>query len=253
MVARAQTDGDGRAEVPLGTAAVTAAAPPYAPARERVRDGAAEVALYDPRLQSPEYGGGTSRDRYVPAVKVPPPAGRPAWTFESRTLLEFPPAVSDGLAVVGTNSGRVYALDADDGSLAWARRQRGEIASSPAIAGGSVFVGSMGGQLVAYGTGAGTPLWTFESGSPIESSPLVVDGLVYVGTWAGVPPRRGRRDRPGALALPGAGRHQGQRRPGGRADRGGRLLGQRARPRPAARATSAGPTPAARASTAGRP
>ena len=52
------------------------------PARARVRDGAAAVDLYDPRLQSPEYGGGASRDRYVPAVRVPPPAGRPAWTFE---------------------------------------------------------------------------------------------------------------------------------------------------------------------------
>ena len=150
-----------------------------------MREGAAAVDLYDPRLQSPEYGGGASRDRYVPAVRVPPPAGRPAWTFESRTLLEFPPAVSDGLAVIGTNSGRVYA----------ARRRRrlgglgpapeGEIASSPAIAGGRAIVGSMGGQLVAYGVGAGTPLWTFSTGSPIESSPLIVDGLVYVGTWAG--------------------------------------------------------------------
>jgi outer membrane protein assembly factor BamB len=186
VVARAETDGDGRAEVPLGTAAVTAEAAPYDTARARVRTGAAEVELYDPRLQSPEYGGGSSRRRYVPGVEVPPPRGGPAWTFESRTLIEFPPAVRDGLVVFGTNSGRVYALRADDGELAWARRQKGEIASTPAIDGGSVYVSSMDGALTAYGAGAGVPLWRFSTGgSPIESSPLVVDGLVYVGTWAG--------------------------------------------------------------------
>jgi outer membrane protein assembly factor BamB len=186
VVARAETDGEGRAEVPLGTAAVTAEAAPYDTARARVRRGAAEVELYDPRLQSPEYGGGSSRRRYVPGVEVPPPRGGPAWTFESRTLIEFPPAVRDGLVVFGTNSGRVYALRADDGELAWARRQKGEIASTPAIDGGSVYVSSMDGALTAYGAGAGVPLWRFSTGgSPIESSPLVVDGLVYVGTWAG--------------------------------------------------------------------
>ena len=42
VVSRAETDAEGRAEVPLGTAAVTAAAAPFAPARERVRKGAAE-------------------------------------------------------------------------------------------------------------------------------------------------------------------------------------------------------------------
>jgi outer membrane protein assembly factor BamB len=186
VVATARTDGQGRAEVPLGTAAVAVTAPSYTPARTRVRRGAADVDLYDPRLQSPEYGGGPERGRYVPAVKVPPPSGGPAWTFESRTLIEFPPAVSDGLAVFGTNSGRVYALRTRDGELAWARRQKGEIASTPAIDGDAVYVSSMDGRLTAYGFGAGVPLWTFSAGgSPIESSPLVVDGTVYVGTWAG--------------------------------------------------------------------
>jgi outer membrane protein assembly factor BamB len=187
VVARAESDDAGRAEVPVGTAAVTAQAPPRAPSRERVRDGAAEIELYDPRLQSPEYGGDAARDRYVPAVRVPPPDGPPAWTFDGRTLIEFPPAVKDGLVVFGTNSGRVYALDDDDGEVVWARRQKGEIAATPAIAGESVFVSSMDGTLSAYGAGAGVPLWSFATaGSPIESSPLVVDGVVYVGTWAGV-------------------------------------------------------------------
>ena len=194
VVSRAETDAEGRAEVPLGTAAVTAAAAPFAPARERVREGAAEVELYDPRLQSPEYGGDSSRERYVAGVRVPPPRGEPAWTFESRTLIEFPPAVRDGLVVFGTNSGRVYALHADDGELAWARRQKGEIASTPAI----------------DGARCTSPRWTAPSpptapgpgcrsgasrrtAAPSRARPWSFDGLVYVGTWAGASTRSTRR------------------------------------------------------------
>jgi outer membrane protein assembly factor BamB len=185
VIARATSDAAGRTTLPLGVGVVTAGPRPYSPARVRVRDGAAEVALYDPRLQSPQYGGGPARARSVPGAGAGPPSGPPAWSFESRTLLEFPPAVRDGLVVIGNNAGRVYALDAGDGELRWARRQRGEIASTPAITAHSVYMASMDGSLVRYGM-AGTPMWTFSSsGSPIESSPLVVGGLVYVGAHDG--------------------------------------------------------------------
>jgi outer membrane protein assembly factor BamB len=184
VVATAVSDGEGRAELPLGVGVVAASSAPYGPARARVSGGRAEVEMYDPRLQSPEYGGGGRRTRFVPAVKVPPPDGPPAWTFDGRTLIEFPPAVRDGLVVFGTNSGRVFALDADSGDVRWARRQKGEIAATPAITEDAVYVSSMDGVLSAYGL-AGTHRWDFSTGSPIESSPLVVDGLVYVGAHNG--------------------------------------------------------------------
>jgi outer membrane protein assembly factor BamB len=187
LVARATSDARGQAEVPEGTRVLEITARRHGSTRARVTgDEEAVVKVYDPRLQSPEYGGGPTRHRHVPAVKVGPPAGPPAWTFDGRTLVEFPPAVSDGLVVFGTNAGRVFALDAEDGQVVWARRQKGEIASSPAIAGGRVYVSSMDGMLTAYGAGAGVPRWQFSTGgSPIESSPLVADGLVYVGAWNG--------------------------------------------------------------------
>ena len=185
-IARDVADGRGRAELPWNTRYVEARAPSLPPGRTTVTRGAVVVELYDPDRQSPEYGGGPERAREVPAVRVGPPLGRPRWRFTSRTLLEFPPAVRDDLVVVGTNSGRVYALDGDSGRLRWARHQKGEIASSPAISGDRVVVSSMAGRLVAYGAGGGATRWTFETGgSPIESSPLVVDGLVYVGAWNG--------------------------------------------------------------------
>lgn len=186
VVATATSDDAGRVEVPLGTRLVTARAPGFSDGAAGIGGaGPVQIEVYDPELQSPEYGGGPTRDRYVPGVKAPLPDGDPAWSFESRTLIEFPPAVDDGLVVFGVNSGRVYGLDAATGKVRWARRQKGEIASSPAIAGEKVFISSMDGMLTAYGRG-GTPRWQFSTGgSPIESSPLVVDGRVYVGAWNG--------------------------------------------------------------------
>lgn len=186
VVATATSDDAGRVEVPLGTRLVTARAAGFSDGAAGIGGaGPVQIEVYDPELQSPEYGGGPTRDRYVPGVKAPLPDGDPAWTFESRTLIEFPPAVDDGLLVFGVNSGRVYGLDSATGKVRWARRQKGEIASSPAIAGERVFISSMDGMLTAYGRG-GTPRWQFSTGgSPIESSPLVVDGRVYVGAWNG--------------------------------------------------------------------
>lgn len=186
VIARVTSDAGGDAAVPSGTRLVEVSAPGTSGGRASVRGVPVEVPVYDPDLQSPEYGGGPARDRFVPAVTAGPPAGPPAWTFASRTLIEFPPAVDDGLVVVGVNSGRVYGLNADTGRIIWARRQKGAIASSPAIAGDTVYISSMDGALTAYTRAHGTPLWRFSThGSPVESSPLVVDGRVYVGTWSG--------------------------------------------------------------------
>lgn len=186
VIARVRTGAGGRADVPAATRLVEVSKRGLSGGRASVRGAPVAVDLYDPDLQSPEYGGGPARARHVPAVRVGPPSAPPAWTFESRTLIEFPPAVDNGLVVVGVNSGRVYGLNAETGRIIWARRQKGAIASSPAISGDTVLISSMDGALTAYTRAHGTPLWRFSTdGSPVESSPLVVDGRAYIGTWSG--------------------------------------------------------------------
>jgi outer membrane protein assembly factor BamB len=182
------TGGDGTASVPAGTRVVRASAPHHDPGRAAVA-GAADVVvrLYDPSLQSPQYGGNPQRTRYVAAVRVPPPNGKsPTWTFDGRTLLEFPPAVDGGVAVIGTNSGRVFALNVQTGRLLWARRQRGYIAATPAIAGGRVYVASMDGRLTCYRLADGQRIWQYSTGGrPIETSPLVIGDELYFGDQNG--------------------------------------------------------------------
>jgi len=185
-VTRLLTTPGGRTVLPEGIRAVRARANGYSVGKAAVGVAGGRVEIYREELQSPEYGGGPQRTRYLPAVDLPLPRPRPTWRFDAPTLIEFPPAVRNGLVVFGINSGRVYALDANDGSVRWAKRQRGEIASTPAISAGRVYVSSMDGRLTSYRAADGKELWSFSTdGSPIESSPLVVDELVVVGAWNG--------------------------------------------------------------------
>lgn len=185
-------DARGQATVPVGTSLAQAIIPGHETDARSIPAGKTSVTipLYDPKLQSPEYGGGPERTRYVPSVNLPPPSGRPTWDWTGRALLEFPPAVARGVVALTTNTGRVLVFNARTGYIIWTTRQSTTIpiASSPAIISerGMVLVSGMDGRLVAYGLANGRELWTFSTGrSKIESSPLVSEGTAYVGAHNG--------------------------------------------------------------------
>ena len=186
------TDAAGHAVLPLRTAVAYATNPAYSPDSRTILPGRtnATIPLYQPQLQSPEYGGGPSRTRYVPAVDVPPPSGPPAWQYRGKALLEFPPAVARGNVVLTTNRGRILVFDARNGGVKWQKKhsETNYIASSPAILPDErrVIVSGMDGRLVAYELANGRVAWEYSTGSSkIESSPLVVGETVYVGAWNG--------------------------------------------------------------------
>lgn len=183
----ARTGVDGRVTVPADADLVSAAKPGWGTTSAPIDDKpAVRLDLFNPATQAPEYGGSNQRTRYLPAVKLPVPKGKPTWVFDAITLIEFPPAVVDGLVLVGVNSGRVSALDAATGRVRWEDRVDGAIASSAAISGNTGYVTSMDGRLTAYDLTTGKRRWQFSTGgSPIESSPLVHDGLVFFGAHNG--------------------------------------------------------------------
>lgn len=184
------TDADGRAEVPAGTESVRAGSEGFNPttALPSAPDEAgigARMTIYRSDLQSPVYGGTPERTRYLPEVTAPLPDRAPDWSLDAGSLVEFPPAVRNGLAVFGTNRRYIIAVDALTGERRWARRAEGPIASTPAISGGRVFVTSMDGYLTAYSADAGRELWRFTTDGPTESSPLIVDDLIIFGDTGG--------------------------------------------------------------------
>ncbi len=69
--------------------------------------------------------------------------------------------------------------------LYWRTRTGGSIKSSPVIADGRVFVGSEDGRLYAMDLATGRKLWAYETSGPVEAPPLVVDAYVIVGSQDG--------------------------------------------------------------------
>jgi outer membrane protein assembly factor BamB len=67
----------------------------------------------------------------------------------------------------------------------WEFATGGAVRSSPAVAGSVVFVGSEDGRLYAVDAASGAKLWDFLTGDKITSSPAVVNGVVYVGSHDG--------------------------------------------------------------------
>jgi hypothetical protein len=63
-----------------------------------------------------------------------------AWKFKIGGWVNPSPAVVDGVVYVGSDDGRLYALDAATGQEKWSFKTYGEVYSSPAVAGGMVYV-----------------------------------------------------------------------------------------------------------------
>ena len=93
------------------------------------------------------------------------------------------PAISDGIAYVGSNSGTIYAINITDGSKIWsASIAPGQIQSSPAVAGRTLYFTTTSNYTYAYDIN-GTYLWRYGgiNTGPIYSSPAIQGNLLYFG------------------------------------------------------------------------
>ena len=114
---------------------------------------------------------------------------------------------------VGSQKGRVWAIDLRERSLPWDRfnlfwkttfhvwgwqsnppsqrgsvwgaQVEGDVAQSPAVAGGRVYVASVTGVVSALEASSGEVLWQTDMGSPVTTAPTVAGHTVLVGTESG--------------------------------------------------------------------
>jgi polyvinyl alcohol dehydrogenase (cytochrome) len=146
-------------------------------------------------------------ERAIAVADVPTLA--PAWTFSSTKAggagdFTGTPAVADGCVFAGSNSGWVYAINADTGALVWKTQAPGggHINSSVTVASGTVFAAvskgarsgctaNCGGPyVIALDEATGASKWTSDPvdtqpGADVYGSPVVFDGLVFEGVSGG--------------------------------------------------------------------
>ena len=101
------------------------------------------------------------------------------------------PALYGDAVFAPTNTGRILAVDRDNGRIRWELELPPPTWSSPAVVDGVMIVGDCSGVLHAYDVapeplkGKPRELWSVELGGCIESTPAVWRGTIYVGTRGG--------------------------------------------------------------------
>lgn len=102
-------------------------------------------------------------------------------------MIEFPPAIANGMAYVVNKYGNMKAVRILDRRVLWERvrdpRQKGPPTdtTAPVFHQGKVFVAFEDGDLVAIDAANGKTAWKRDLHAHLESSPLAVDGNLYLG------------------------------------------------------------------------
>jgi outer membrane protein assembly factor BamB len=107
---------------------------------------------------------------------------RTRWRFTTRGAVYSSPRIDGQIVYVGSNDGRLYALDRATGKQRWGYQCGGGVSSTPLIQGSIVYVGSDDQSLHAVDKVTGKRRWIFKTKGVVHSSPSFGRGLVVVGS-----------------------------------------------------------------------
>lgn len=134
------------------------------------------------------FGRVPERTHYLPAEgrDLDPPL-REAWSINTHALIEFPPAVANGVAYIANKYGNARAVRLRDHKVLWERitdrRLSGppKFVTAPVYHQGRVFLAFLNGDLVAIDAASGKTAWKRNLHAHLESSPLAVNDTLYFG------------------------------------------------------------------------
>lgn len=137
----------------------------------------------------PLFGRVPARTHYLPAEdKALNPPLKEAWSVNTHALIEFPPAIHDGVAYVINKYGNGKAVRLRDRKVLWeinvrpSDKGKPNFVTAPVYYDGVVYGAFLTGNLAAGDAKTGKKLWVRKLGGHLESSPLAVDGRLYIGT-----------------------------------------------------------------------
>ncbi|MFH0817734.1 MAG: PQQ-binding-like beta-propeller repeat protein, partial [Candidatus Micrarchaeota archaeon] len=109
------------------------------------------------------------------------------WTYKAGgSIWGSTPRLYGGILFVGSENGKLYAINASNGKLIWEATTGGPIRSTPLAYVGNVYVGSGDSKFYAFDIEAGKKIWEFKvDGAIWTSSPTGYLNTVYVGSVDG--------------------------------------------------------------------
>jgi outer membrane protein assembly factor BamB len=137
----------------------------------------------------PQFGRVPARTHYLPEQKraLDPPL-KQAWSINTHALIEFPPAIHDGVAYVINKYGNGKAVRLRDRKVLWeinirpSDKGKPNFVTAPTYYGGAIYGAFLDGHVAAGDAATGQKLWVRKLNAHLESSPLAVDGTLYLGT-----------------------------------------------------------------------
>jgi outer membrane protein assembly factor BamB len=137
----------------------------------------------------PQFGRVPERTHYLPAEgRLLSPPLKQAWSINTHALIEFPPAIHDGVAYVINKYGNGRAVRLSDRKVLWELNVRPSDKGKPSFVTAPVYYGDrvygafLDGNLVADDAETGKRVWVRNLHAHLESSPLAVEGTLYLGT-----------------------------------------------------------------------
>ena len=158
---------------------------------EEVETGASasEVASGSSFVDWPNFGRVPQRTHYLPAEeKALDPPLKQAWSINTHALIEFPPAIHDGVAYVINKYGNGKAVRLKDRKVLWeinirpSDKGKPNFVTAPVYYGGRIYGAFLTGHLAAGDAATGKKDWVRKFDAHLESTPLAVDGTLYLGT-----------------------------------------------------------------------
>lgn len=112
------------------------------------------------------------------------------WDSRVSALVAGGPIAGMSKVFLGTENGKIFALEAETGELVWQGDVKGEIITPPAIDDGILVVNSASGILKAFNADTGEELWQVQQDVPALtlrgiSAPVIASGGVLLGTGKG--------------------------------------------------------------------
>jgi outer membrane protein assembly factor BamB len=150
------------------------------------RDAASKASGY---VDWPLFGRVPERTHYLPSnQRVLDPPLKEAWSVNTHALIEFPPAIHNGVAYVINKYGNGKAVRLRDRKILWELNVRPSDkgnpndVTAPVYYQGRIYGVFLDGHIVAGDAETGKKDWERKLKAHLESSPLAVDGTLYLGT-----------------------------------------------------------------------